>query len=225
MNKKLLFFLTAFLTAFAPVSFAAGEVEERMRLVSSLYYVLTIFVMFLGLVMMYQAALKLKRRTEDPNDTKAFPSAILVTFFAGALAFNYSGTAGSMISSLLGSDKGYCFVLNDSMEDSKDLHTDNCWDSTNSEILGDIADKVDEMESGKGDVLKENAKVIVGLFQFIGLIYFAKGIYGLKLTSEGQGRATYGKSIITMILAALIIDLPHTLEFIKETLQLIGFGT
>ncbi|WP_154217290.1 hypothetical protein, partial [Vibrio parahaemolyticus] len=94
MNKKLLFFLSVFLTAFAPVSFAAGEVEERMRLVSSLYYVLTIFVMFLGLVLMYQAALKLKRRTEDPNDTKAFPSAIIVTFFAGALAFNYSGSAG-----------------------------------------------------------------------------------------------------------------------------------
>ncbi|UPR22948.1 hypothetical protein [Vibrio parahaemolyticus] len=47
MNKKLLLFFTAFLTAFAPVSFAAGEVEERMRLVSSLYYVLLYLLCFL----------------------------------------------------------------------------------------------------------------------------------------------------------------------------------
>lgn len=224
MNKKMSFLLAILMAGFAPASIAAGEVEERMRLVSSLYYVLTIFVMFLGLIMMYQAGLKLKRRAENPNDARSFPSAILVTFFAGALAFNYSGSAGSMINSLLGSDKGYCFVLNDSIDNSRDLHTDNCWDSANSEMLGDIADKVDEMESGKGDVLKENAKTIVALFQFIGLIYFAKGVYGLKLTSEGQGKDGYGKPIVTMILAALVLDLPHTLEFIKETLQLIGFG-
>lgn len=224
MNKKMSFLLAILMAGFAPASIAAGEVEERMRLVSSLYYVLTIFVMFLGLIMMYQAGLKLKRRAENPNDARSFPSAILVTFFAGALAFNYSGSAGSMINSLLGSDKGYCFVLNDSIDNSRDLHADNCWDSANSEILGDIADKVDEMESGKGDVLKENAKTIVALFQFIGLIYFAKGVYGLKLTSEGQGKDGYGKPIVTMILAALVLDLPHTLEFIKETLQLIGFG-
>lgn len=224
MNKKMSFLLAILMAGFAPASIAAGEVEERMRLVSSLYYVLTIFVMFLGLIMMYQAGLKLKRRAENPNDARSFPSAIIVTFFAGALAFNYSGSAGSMINSLLGSDKGYCFVLNDSIDNSRDLHADNCWDSTNSEILGDIADKVDEMESGKGDVLKENAKTIVALFQFIGLIYFAKGVYGLKLTSEGQGKDGYGKPIVTMILAALVLDLPHTLEFIKETLQLIGFG-
>ncbi|WP_322524492.1 hypothetical protein [Vibrio alginolyticus] len=78
MNKKLLLFFTAFLTAFAPVSFAAGEVEERMRLVSSLYYVLTIFVMFLGLVMMYQAALKLKEELKIQTTQRLFQAQSLL---------------------------------------------------------------------------------------------------------------------------------------------------
>lgn len=203
---------------------AFANTTARAEIVSSLYTLVTIFATAMGIVLMIVAVQKLKRRADNPNDPKAFPASIIVTLFAGAMAFNYSNTAGSMIVSLLGSqDAGYCFILD--AETSGDVLSENCWDASNSEVLKDIEERVNKMsDNNAGTAIKENAETIIALFQLIGLIYFLKGLYGLKVTSEGQSREGYGKPIITLIASALVIDLPHTIEMLQETINYLGFG-
>lgn len=209
----------------SPTAFA-DDVSNRAAMVSSVYYLVTLIALILGVIMMISSVMKLKRLGDNKNDPKSFPSSIIITMFAGAMAFNYSGSAGTIITSFLGdSDAGYCFVLEDELDKNLDIYDESsCWDSSNSEILGELTEKVNDMSSGAGDELRENAEVIIALFQLIGLIYFLKGLYGLKQVSEGNGRDGYGKPIITLISSALIIDLPHTLEMLKETINLLGFG-
>lgn len=203
----------------------ADEVAERAKMVAALYQLVTYFALLMGIVLMVLGVVKMKKSADNKNDPKTFPVSIILTFFAGAMAFNYSGSASMMISSLLGSDSsGYCFVLNDEVSSSLDLHKENCFDASNSEIVGSLVDKVNDMSSGKGDVLKKNISIIIGLFQLIGLIYFLKGLYGLKQVSEGSSRDGYGKPIITLIASALIIDLPHTMEMLKNTINTLGIG-
>ncbi|XNJ88790.1 hypothetical protein AB6C47_018290 [Vibrio cyclitrophicus] len=215
-------------------SFAAEEeqhLDKRAELIGSLYSVVGVFAVLLGLGLIIISIMKLKRRAENPNDPKSFPSSILITMLAGALILNFSGTSSTLIATLLGNQAGHCFVLQEQlMEHDKgtiqmgDLHQENCWDSSKSKAVDDIAKKVDEMSDGNGSLLKKNIEIIVGLFQLAGLIYLIKGIYGLKLVSEGVSREGYGKQILTMITAALVIDLPHTLEMLDETIKLLGFG-
>lgn len=225
INKKRILTLTLILIS-SSLSFAteAEALAAREGLVSALYFFATIFAMFMGVGLMVLGGVKLKKRAENPNDTRSFPSAIIITFIAGALAFNYSGSMDTLISSLLGDTNGYCFILHDDLANTNDIHQNGCWVSTDSDMLGDLSTRIDEMSAGQGDILKQNAEIIVGLFQFIGFIYFLKGLYGLKLTSEGNGREGYGKPIVTLIGSAFVFDLPHTLEMLKETVQSLGFG-
>lgn len=203
---------------------ADASVGARAEIVSSLYTFVTIMATAMGMMLMISALVKLKKRADNPNDPKSFPTSIIVTLFAGAMAFNYSNTAGTIISSLLGSaDAGYCFVMD--AETSGDVLSENCWTAEGSEMLGSIEERVNKMsENDAGTQIKENAETIIALFQTIGLIYFLKGLYGLKVTSEGQSREGYGKPIITLIASALVIDLPHTIELVQGTITYLGFG-
>lgn len=202
----------------------ADDIANRAQTVAALYTVVTNFAILFGLIVMALGLHKMKRRAENPNDPKAFPSSIIVTLVAGALIFNYSGSSDTMIKTLLGSEAGHCFVKNELTEERESAHTENCWNSGDSSLLGDMASRIDEMTPGKGNEFEKNIEVIVSLFQLFGMIYFIKGIYSLKLTSEGNGRDGYGKPIVTIIAAALVIDLPHTLETIEETITYLGFG-
>lgn len=203
---------------------AYAATDNRATLVANLYTFVTIFATFLGIVLMIVGLVKLKKRGDNPNDPKSFPSAIIVTILAGALAFNYSSSSNIFIKSFLGDESGYCFTI-DGAETSGDTLSEQCWDSSNSEVLNNIEARVNSMSTNSaGTTIKDNAETIIALFQTIGLIYFLKGLYGMKVTSEGQSRDGYGKPIITLIASALIIDLPHTIEMIQETINYLGFG-
>jgi hypothetical protein len=211
------------------LTFAANSgaaIAERENLVAALYSVVTVFAMLLGIGLIALGAVKLKRRAENPNDARSFPAAILITFLAGALIVNYSGTSSTLIATLLGSDSGHCFVLQDKLDanGNYDLHQERCWDSSNSDYLNDVSARIEDMTEGGASALKQNVEIIVALFQLIGLVYLIKGIYGLKLTAEGNGRDGYMKPLVTMIASALVIDLPHTLEILNNTVKLLGFG-
>jgi len=222
--KKITFLL---FTMLSPIMvFASDAVSNRATMVSSIYTLVTIAATAMGMMLMITAIVKLKRRGDNPNDPKSFPSSIIVTLFAGAMAFNYSESAGVMIASVLGdNDAGYCFVIEGTETSGNVKGQSKCWTEGTSEVLDGVADKIDKMSgNGAGAKIKENAQSIIALFQTIGLIYFLKGLYGLKTTSEGQSKEGYGKPIITLIASALIIDLPHTIEMVQETIAYLGFG-
>lgn len=242
MSIKKLVLLPLTLLLITTPAFAADDtafIANRAELIAALYGVVTSFATLLGLILMGVGAHKLKRRAENPNDPRSFPSSIIMTFIAGALIFNYSMTSNTMISTLLGNESGHCFMFTDTantklaeaaanadstISDSGTLIEDSCWDSGSSSMVSDISAKLEEMSPGKGSSFEKNVDVIVGLFQLFGVIYLIKGVYLLKQTSEGNGREGYGKPLITMIAAALVIDLPHTLEMIKATIDYLGFS-
>ena len=225
MNKIKGFIITLFALV-SNMTFAAnGAIAARTEMIAQFYQLVTVFGMAMGIGLMVLGGIKLKKRADNPNDAKSFPTAIIITLLAGALSFNYAGSAGLIINSFLGNDSGYCFVVQDGNYSENDGYSKNCWNPDNSDILQEVADKVDQMSNGTaGSKLKENARAIVALFQTIGLIYLLKGFYGLKLVAEGTAREGYGKPIITLIASALVIDLPHTLTMLQNTINALGFG-
>ncbi|CSC96310.1 Uncharacterised protein [Vibrio cholerae] len=221
LNTNTQFFILTIISLFSFVSFA-DDVANRQQMVKAIYSLITYVAMLMGIGLMILGGIKLKRSADDPNDKRPKAAIIFFCFFSGALMFNYSGSASVMITSLLGSkNSGYCFVLEDPK--SVDLHKENCFDASSSEIVGGLVEKVNDMSDGKGNIVKDNITVIVGLIQIVGLIYFCKGLYGLKLAAEGvRQNETYGKALITLIGSALAFDIMHTLEMIKSTLQMMG---
>lgn len=223
MNKKgLLLGLTAMVSQMTFAEASSG----RLEIISNIYLLVTTFALLMGIGLLVLAGSKMKERADNPNNPKTTPTAIIITFIAGALAFNFAGSADLMIKSFLGSDASYCFVVADEDARKNDNgFTNGCWNPESSEILSEVANKVNQMsDSEMGTKLKENAKLIVALFQVIGLVYFLKGLYGLKMVSEGTAREGYGKPIITIIASALVIDLPHTLDMMRATINALGFG-
>lgn len=206
------------------IAFGADEIIERQKLLNALNSFVIILIAFVGLAVLAASINKMKKAAENPN-ANITTGSIVTGLIAGALLFNITGAA-SMIIQTVGSDGeggGYCFLTDEDSSSVTNIYKENCWNSENSEITDDMINKIDKM-NGNGDLFEKNIDIIMSIFQFIGLIYFAKGIYGLKTASEGKGDG-YGKPILTMILAALVIDLPHTLEMLQETLLLIGFTT
>ncbi|WP_274878755.1 hypothetical protein [Vibrio harveyi] len=223
-NLKILMVIT--IVMFYQISFGATseEMAYRETLVTSLYKVVNVITMLVGLSLMVLGGVKLKKKAENPNDPKAFTSVVLITFISGALLFNYSGTSDTLIATMLGDDKGHCFILADKTETS-DIHSNNCWDSKNSDYVNDeLKKRIEGVEGANEDAIKKNINIIMGIFQLFGTVFLGKGIYGLYQAAEGQQGKSYGKSIVTMIAAALVIDLPHTLEMLNETVKLLGFG-
>ena len=67
--------------------------------------------------------------------------------------------------------------------------------------------------------LKEKLRLLFTLFQVIGVIYFIKAIYMLKEASEGSQQTGYGKIILMIFASALVIDMPHTIDMLINTIQ------
>ena len=75
--------------------------------------------------------------------------------------------------------------------------------------------------SGSADTFKNIVKKVITVFQIIALIYFVKGLHGIKAVSEGASKEGLGKAMLTIIASALVIDLPHTIEMIQSTVTII----
>ncbi|MEL0629950.1 hypothetical protein [Psychromonas aquatilis] len=221
VKSLIIFFVAVFnSSAMAADSFQA----ERLSTIGSLYTLATIVASFLGLFLIIIAIYKLKLNSDNPNISKNFPSSIVITFLAGTLLFNYAGSSSVIIKSVLGDDSGYCMLAIEEQIESETVR-ENCFDVENSEMLADTATKIEEMNGeDASQVFKNNIKVIISFFQFVGFIYFVKSIYSLKRESEGQSNQGYGKIIGTIFLSSLFIDLPHTLVLIDDTMNYLGFG-
>lgn len=222
-QQKGTFLLSTILFSF--VSFANSPESNAHIMFTAIYNLVSIFATALGLVLMIVGLTKLKRRADNPNDPRSFPTSIIITVLSGALLFNYNQTSGTMISSIFGSQSGHCFVL-DKTAGSGDYVGEHCWDSSTSELLDGMRENIDKHYGDKDMKAKmeENVETLIAVFQIVGLIYLMKGLYGLKTASEGTGKDSYGKSLVTIVASALVIDLPHTIEMFQATIEYLGFG-
>jgi hypothetical protein len=216
MKKQLSLFL--FVVLLLP-TFAMAN-EGREELITSIHKLVWIVGFLIGLILMISAGYKMKvaADTQGPQSNKGV---ILVTLLAGVVMMNASGALSTYIVTMLGSTSGHCFIL-----DSSQSVAANCWSAESSGLTGELKGRIEKLSNGStAQAFMENINVIVGIFQVIGLIYFLVGAYGLVQVSNGSSRDSgYGKPIITMFAAALIVDIPHTAEMAISTLEKIGIN-
>lgn len=216
MKKQLslLLFVVLLLPTFAMAN------EGREELITSLHKLVWLVGFLIGLILMISAGYKMKvaADTSGPQSNKGV---VLVTLLAGVIMMNASSALSTYIVTMLGSTSGHCFIL-----DSAQSVAANCWSADSSGLTGELKTRIEKLSSGStAQAFMENINVIVGIFQVIGLIYFLVGAYGLVQVANGSSRDSgYGKPIITMFAAALIVDIPHTAEMAISTLEKIGIN-
>lgn len=216
MKKHLSFAL--FLVLLAPTFAMANEARED--LIVKLHTLVWGIGFLIGLILMISAGYKMKVAADTPGP-QSNKGVVLVTLLAGVLMMNVSNTLSTYIVTMLGSSSGHCFIL-----DSSQSVAQNCWSADSSGLTGELKTRIEKLSSGStAQAFMENINVIVGIFQVIGLIYFLVGTYGLVQVANGSSRDSgYGKPIITMFAAALIVDIPHTAEMAISTLEKIGIN-
>lgn len=201
-------------------SLAFADEAAREALIVSVHKVVYIVGFLIGLILMISAGYKMKQAA-DSNGPQSNKGIIFVSLLVGVIMMNASGAMSTYLATLLGSGSGHCFIL-----DKEQSVGENCWSADSSGLTGDLKSRIEKLSSGStAQKFMENVNVIVGIFQVIGFIYFLVGAYGLVQVANGSSRDSgYGKPIITMIAAALIVDIPHTAEMAIQTLQDIGIN-
>lgn len=216
IKKWILFFL-----ALVPSLAFADDETARSEVVAIIHHVVIYTGQFIAVLLFISAGYKMKMKADAGNSGNFKTGSIYVTLIAATLMLNYSNTLTTYIATLLGNGTGHCFILDESQSLAQ-----NCWDASSSELTGDLRTRIENLSSSTvAESFMKNLNVIVGIFQVIGLIYFFVGVYGLVQVSNGSARDHgYGKPIITMIAAALIVDLPHTAEMFITTLNSVGIN-
>jgi len=178
---------------------------------------LTLLIFFLvGLILVVSGGCKLTLIGEQgQKNAKTVP---LVFILAGVLLMNLSNTLGLFGATYFDVENN-CFIM------SEGSINDSCMNTEISGLTGELKARIEKLSSGgTAQIFMENIKIILAVFQSIGLIYFGMGIYGLTEVAKGSAQNGYSKPIITMFAAALIFDLPHTAMMLIDTLEKIGIN-
>jgi hypothetical protein len=178
---------------------------------------LTLIIFFLvGLILMISGGCKLTLVNEQgQKNAKTVPFMFIL---AGVLLMNLTSTLG-VFGSTYFSVENACFIM------SEGSINDSCMSTEISGLTGELKTRIEKLSSGStAQVLMDNIKIILAVFQSIGLIYFGMGIYGLTEVAKGSAQNGYGKPIVTMLAAALIFDLPHTALMAINTMEKIGIN-
>ena len=195
---------------------SSETLQFRADLISMFLNILFYFSAFMGVLLFIVAGFRLKMMVDEKQPSKKL--GVIMTFVAATFFFNIY-LAQELVSSLwkIEGDEHICFMVDDAGVN------DQCYSDEMSEIGGELAERVQKLSGdGIATELKNSMRLIVGIFQVIGFIYFMVGIHALHQVSNGTKDEGYGKPIITMISSALIIDLPHTASMFLDTLQKIG---
>ncbi|MGU1433192.1 hypothetical protein ACSEQY_26415 [Pseudomonas aeruginosa] len=195
---------------------SSETLQFRADLISMFLNILFYFSAFMGVLLFIVAGFRLKMMVDEKQPSKKL--GVIMTFVAATFFFNIY-LAQELVSSLwkIEGDTSICFMVDDAGVN------DQCYSDEMSEIGGELAERVQKLSGdGIATELKNSMRLIVGIFQVIGFIYFMVGIHALHQVSNGTKDEGYGKPIITMISSALIIDLPHTASMFLDTLQKIG---
>src|ERR1044071_2402220 len=206
ISNRLIFLSFIFLLIFfSPFTFAADTVTdssaiaERESTIASLFWATTQISRLIGICVLIAGFYRMRLKAEMGPNGNVSQTSIYVYVVCGFLLISFSSTLASLIATFLGSSGSACFILNDSI-DKATLSAGTCWDASSSELTGTLMDRVTKMSSAStAEEFLNNIKVIIGLFQLIGFIYFIVGVYGLVQVSKGTARNGYFKPIVIII--------------------------
>lgn len=206
---------------FIEPSFAAGDLGssgdggDKSQIIAALNKFVAFLGYFFAVLLMINGGMKLQEYSNKSQQVSI--KLIVFQFIAGAMLLNYASSITTFAVTVLGSGNEYCFIL-DSYNSKGD-----CWDAASSELTGTIKEKIEAISGGStSSQFVENLNLVVGFFQLVGFIYFIKGCLTLAAVGNGRERGGYGKPVIMLLFAALVINLPNTVQLIVNTLKSFG---
>lgn len=211
-------FITFLTLLFLPViAFADDATQARGETIFAWQRLVLVFFFLLGLGLMVVAGCKLTLVGEQgQKNAKTVP---LMALFSGVLLMNVTATLGVFGNTYFDASEA-CFIITDGGSINS-----ACMDTEISGLTGELKARVEKLSSGStAEEFVRNIKIVLAVFQSIGLIYFGMGIWGLYEVSKGSAQNGYGKPVITMFASALIYDLPHTAQMAINTLTNIGIN-
>lgn len=200
------------------VAFADGDATAaRVELISANLGLIKLVIFLIGFILLVSGGYKLRLLAEQ--DSKVGKGVPLVYLIVGAVLMNITLAIGVFGNTYFKAGD-FCFVV------SEGAINNACMNTEVSGLTGELKARIEKLSSGgTAEKFLENIQIIIGLFQIIGLIYFAVGAYGIAQVSNGSSKESgYGKPIITMFASALIVDIPHTAMMAIETLEKIGIN-
>lgn len=231
IGKKINIFLFLLLVAiimFSPIALAdtvsnnSSSIAAREKTIANLFWATTQIGRLIGICVLMAGFYRMRLKAEMGPNGNISQTSIYIYVIVGFLFISFSSTLSSLVATFLGDSGSACFILNDAIEKAT-LNSGTCWDASSSELTGTLMDRVTKMSSAStAQEFLDNIRVIIGLFQLIGFIYFFVGLYGLVQVSKGTARNGYFKPIIIIVASTLIVDLPHTAEMFLNTLKEIG---
>lgn len=217
--KNVITFLTLlFLPALA---FAAGDIDGVSQARGETIYGgqnLALIIFFgVGLILVISGGCKLTLVGEQgQKNAKTVPVVYIV---AGVLLMQLTSTLGLFGSTYFDIDNS-CFIISEGGSINS-----SCMDTEISGLTDVMKERIAKLSSGgTAQEFITNIKIILAIFQSVGLIYFGMGVYGLTQVANGSAQNGYGKPIVTMLASALIYDLPHTANMAIATLEKIGIN-
>lgn len=217
--KTILFLLliTASFFTFADDLGSTDITANRVGFISAQITLIKIVIFLIGLIVLISSIVKMKY-VNDANQKSPF-AAVVMGIFAATLMMNINASLSVFTKTFFDVD-AVCMQIAEKKID------DNCFKDEMSGLTGDIKSRVQKLSNDQtASTFMTTFQLVIGIFQVIGLIYFAVGAYGLKEVANGSSKdGGYGKPIITMIAAALIVDIPHTAQMAIDTLHSVGLN-
>ena len=194
-----------------------GATEYSATLIYSMLNLAQIVIFLVGLIVLVATLFNMIKAGQEGS--KITWGTIATALVASALLMNTNeaiSTFGNTYFNKSGAEK-ICFVVAEKGID------DSCFSNELSGITGQLENRIKNM-SGDSTVeaFKQKSRIVLGILQLIGFIYFSKGAYGLTQVSKGSATYGYGKPLTTMLASALIVDIPHTIQSFIDTLNKIG---
>ncbi|MCV0304741.1 hypothetical protein KUC55_03515 [Pseudomonas aeruginosa] len=193
------------------------SIQYSASLISSMLLLAKIVIFCVGLIILISSLVNMIRAGAEGS--KITWGSIATALVASALLMNTDqaiSTVGNTYFNKPGAEQ-ICFIVAEKGID------DSCFSNELSGITGQLENRIRNM-SGDSTVeaFAAKTKIVVGILQLIGFIYFGIGAYGLTQVSKGSANYGYGKPLTTMLASALIVDIPHTVQSFIDTLNKIG---
>jgi hypothetical protein len=194
-----------------------GQAYQEQLLVT-LFTFVQYFAIVIGLGFMIKALLLIRAKSGNPNDQTKL-STLLFWILSASILMSLNGWIGMTTATLFG-ENTYCLALAPDLSDSV---SGQCFDANTSTATQEIQQRVNNQITQDAQFLNY-VNLAFGVIQLLGLIYFISAVMSIrKIGAGGQDGVTPAKPIIGMFFSALLIDLPHTLEVLTNTIKLMGF--
>ena len=212
MIKKILLTILPILLLLFPFPLYA-ETGSFDATFGAIYILIRVGAFFAALLLAFFGIKKLVDYATDNRNPKNSPMSSLVMFLASGLLLNVDASLSIMINTITQSGD-YCYYGDLSGVSESPLGNNSSCFAEAKTITADLTNQLKKQNENTESIekLQEKLRMLFTIFQLVGLIYM------LKAASEGAQQASYGKILMMIIASAAVIDMPHTIDILINTI-------